>query len=655
MGDRLLASLHVVAAALIIGAGSAIEADEQRSPEACHAAYARQPGRFKELSAIMAKDFGWDILRRNGNSRVCLGERHRFFFVLFFYRHWKTPSTTADFGVCVPRECDDATLRYELLPYSMYRHFFDEHTDFHPDGSIDHDKSVHYAFNLKEYKLGLPWDDNEQLRSEVWFGSALSLWPLLVATAVDEFRRLCFGTTAKGEEQVKSLLRRGTGNFVEAFSLRRTLAALLSSPTPGECPRLCWLRISLTAVLLLLHVTQGSKWHGLSDLERADPVMIFVRPLPLVQDAFILLSAYLCVVSHVRDSSAEIASATKDGSGRVGFQTSCISRLGRCLVRVARKYLRQLPVPLLWAWVYIRILPYVAYNPYNHTYPWFGLRWFHKTGACMEMRWRYSYLLGNLGHLFFRDGGGEWHASNGNPCANLWNFQLEIEAFAVVSCLLALPPRLGSAALVAIVAATTGVSKGLPRGEGLWLLYHARGVSTMLLSLRALGLPRPHVPLRRHREAVALGLALVLAALAVHGISDGEWFRASAPESTKWLAERPSLAVAVYQSSLAIGMGLLCEGCRAARAEGERGGSCALSTASRLSFGVNAAHPFVQFWIEAHASPDIRVFTIFGWLTQLAGMTFLSMAAAAFAYVLVQRPWSVLLGSGLDGLLRLGS
>merc|ERR1711972_403543 len=78
-----------------------------------------------------------------------------------------------------------------------------------------------------------------------------------------------------------------------------------------------------------------------------------------------------------------------------------------------------------------------------------------------------------------------------------------------------------------------------------------------------------------------------------------------------------------------------------------------LPVASRLSFGVNAAHPFVQFFIEAHASLDIRIFTVFHWLTHLFGITFLSVVAASCAFVFVQRPWAITFNALFDCTVRL--
>merc|ERR1711920_321176 len=73
-----------------------------------------------------------------------------------------------------------------------------------------------------------------------------------------------------------------------------------------------------------------------------------------------------------------------------------------------------------------------------------------------------------------------------------------------------------------------------------------------------------------------------------------------------------------------------------------------LSAANRLCFGVNAAHLFVQFYIEAHVSVDARVFTAFAWLTQLFGISALSVVTAIVAFVLVQRPWAMVFGAGID-------
>merc|ERR1711920_199978 len=77
-----------------------------------------------------------------------------------------------------------------------------------------------------------------------------------------------------------------------------------------------------------------------------------------------------------------------------------------------------------------------------------------------------------------------------------------------------------------------------------------------------------------------------------------------------------------------------------------------LSAANRLCFGVNAAHLFVQFYIEAHVSVDARVFTAFAWLTQLFGISALSVVTAIVAFVLVQRPWAMVFGAGVDYVLK---
>eukprot|EP00971_Amphidinium_carterae_P287326 5703791-Amphidinium_carterae.1 len=54
-------------------------------------------------------------ISRNGDSDICLSEGHRFFFALFFYKHWRTISTTADFGICVPAVCTEAAARENIV------------------------------------------------------------------------------------------------------------------------------------------------------------------------------------------------------------------------------------------------------------------------------------------------------------------------------------------------------------------------------------------------------------------------------------------------------------------------------------------------------------------------------------------------------------
>jgi len=270
-------------------------------------------------------------------------------------------------------------------------------------------------------------------------------------------------------------------------------------------------------------------------------------------------------------------------------------------------------------------------------------RWYHTTAKCMSRPWRYAFLLGDLGELVFRDGGTEWAASNGNPCANLWNFQLEIEAFALSSLVVALPPRLMVAGLATAVAMATSA---LPAGRGLWLAYHGRGVALLLLALNMLGLPHAGLPPARWRTPFGVGLALFLVAGTTHGVAHGSWLEGTAPGVSRAVRGQPAAAIFAYQAALAFGAALVCEACRAAAAC-ERGllrGSRALSIASRLSFGINAAHPFVQFWVEAHASLGVRVFSVFSWLAQLFGIAALSALVAACAFVLVQRPWGIVFG-----------
>ena len=74
----------------------------------------------------MRPDLNWEIVQRYGRPDVCLGENHRFYFALFQYRHWKTSSTSADFGFCAPRICSQEQLTEFVIP-SLYYVFFEEH------------------------------------------------------------------------------------------------------------------------------------------------------------------------------------------------------------------------------------------------------------------------------------------------------------------------------------------------------------------------------------------------------------------------------------------------------------------------------------------------------------------------------------------------
>jgi len=442
----------------------------------------------------------------------------------------------------------------------------------------------------------------------------------------------------------------------------------LTSPSPGESADLCRLRIGLTAALLILHVTQGSKWRLVEVLEQTSLIFYAVRPLALVNDAFILLSAYLCMWGHAR---AAVTAGGCPTRGTTSLAAECFALMRRCLHRCLGKYLRQLPVILVWHWVYVSFLPNVPYNMYNHTYPWFGVRWFQQTAKCMQFKYRYAFLLGDLGRLLSAQKDPHWRSGNGNPCANLWNFQLEIEVFVAVSCILALPSSMGSAAAAVILAGAATVAN---RKDDWWIPYHARGVAMLVLSLRAIGLPHAASPPPIWRAARVPGLLLIGLAMLVHGILLGSWFEHTAPALVTAVRSRTAGNPLAYQAPLAFGMVLACEACRAQRvvrrappdraetedidgdstaeaeavantvgeaaAEERPPPSSMLTALSRLSFGVNVAHPFVQFYVEAHASVDMRVFSMFSWLTQLFGMMWFSVCVAAVVYVCVQRPWT---------------
>eukprot|EP00927_Polykrikos_kofoidii_P046369 TRINITY_DN40602_c0_g1_i1.p1 TRINITY_DN40602_c0_g1~~TRINITY_DN40602_c0_g1_i1.p1 ORF type:complete len:894 (+),score=135.71 TRINITY_DN40602_c0_g1_i1:149-2683(+) len=812
-GDRstsLLGSswrrMVVVSTIATVTVGLAVGDDGQDLGEAtpeqrgqCLEAFSRQPARFKELSAVIIKELNWDIVQRNGDFDLCIGDGHRFLFTLFFYSHWRTASTTSDFGVCVPRACHDSTLAHELLPNYMFFQWFDFHTDYLPDGSYDFERSIKFSMSFKEFAHGI---STTALWESALPGLLLVFLPVLLATLLDEslllvgsarttFQqlRVCSSVAGLVDGKDATALAEATEAtaaflhppaptcasstwwssttastlamsrlLLEAFSLRRNLVALLAPPKRGEALDLSRFRVTLTASLLLLHVTQGSKWHEVGLLETRHPLLLVVRPLALVNDAFLLLSAYLCVVGHHKASvvavtavveaageanadvvtrakadeqqqSGEEVKATKvtgsekrlllakEGSKEkeeakkswcaVGFGSRAgklerkapvraltgsapvaaaaaataaaiaasetvqppplsipparPSRWWRCLLQQARrvlrgltravqKYVRQLPLCLFWAWVYTRVMPCVSFNPFNHSYPWFGVKWFKQQGSCMHHMFRYSFLLGDLAHFIFGDDRNAWRKFYGNPCANLWNFQFEIEVFTVTACVLALPDLLGGALLVAVVAVAT--SK-LPHGRGLWFFYHARGVAVLLLALRALGMPHPDnaVPTRR-RVALMPGFVLVFAALVTHGIALDNWFEDLVPSIAKMVSENPFVSVPVYQTFLAVGIALVGEGCRARPTSNTKGSDVQWWTVlARLSFGVNVAHLFVQFCVESHASLQDRVFSPFSWITQVGGIASLSTAAAAGAFVLVQRPWALVLAAFLEAIL----
>lgn len=627
--------------------------------EACFDAFHARIDEFRELSAVMAEELQWDVLRRAGNPSVCLGEGHRFFFVLFFYSHWRTASTTADFGVCVPSGCNAITVQNELLP-AMYDHFFMRHVDFKEDGSLDQDRSMKYGFTLKEYKRSM-LILTDDLRRIVLAGLVvIGLPPLLASSLVEmriAFRFFCGPSavaaaevSAQPEEAPAGRQRGPFDSMLRAFSMRHSWRAL-SQPGPNECADLCRLRAGLTATLLTLHVTQGSKWRLLDELERSHPLFLVVRPFALVNDGFVLLSAYLCSWSYARAEATDEGSSKRKSAVSLTFR----GRLLRGLRRSAQKYVRQLPLCLLWAWVYLGLLPNVPYNLYNHTYPWFGVRWFQQTAKCMHYKLRYAFLMGDVAELLFLEHDKNWFSGNGNPCANLWNFQLEIEAFTAATCCLALPATLGSAVMAAVVA--TSVSSLLD-GRDWWIVYHARGVGILLLFLRVLGLPHVGAPAGRWRIMRLPGTCLVLLACTVHGAVHGGWFKETLPALAAGLRSHTAAAILVYQAALAVGFGLICEACRAPQRphNGQLSSHVTeapapwLCAASRLAFGINAAHPFVQWYVEAHASLEPRVFSIFSWVWQLFGVSALSSLMAAAAYVLVQRPWAWAFSTCLDAV-----
>eukprot|EP00415_Alexandrium_ostenfeldii_P001011 UN1011 len=261
----------------------------------------------------------------------------------------------------------------------------------------------------------------------------------------------------------------------------------------------------------------------------------------------------------------------------------------------------------------------------------------------MARRWRYAFLLGDAGALLHGDPDGHWATSYGNPCGNLWNFQFEIEVFTCLAFLLALPQLLADAALVAVLAHGC---RALSRGGDLWLHHHARGVALMVLFLRALGrLGVARLP-AAWQAARLPGLLFIGLAAAVHGILDGHWLSKAMPDVAACVTSHQELSTVAYQAALAVGMALLCKACHATtEPPGAR-----LCAASRLSFGMNLAHLFVQFLIEAHVSVDVRVFSVFSWFTQLLGIYTLSAAAASVAFVLVQRPWATVLGAVVNGV-----
>lgn len=630
----------------------------QQQMDVCMMALHRNLKTFRELSAVMSKDHNWDILRRHGEPSVCMHEGHRFFFALFFYSHKQTASGSSDFAACVPRECDEAMAADEVLP-EMYSYFFDEHAERHEDGSYNREDSMQYSLTVKEYKSGI--DASAGL--EVFIGAALILLPGLFITFFWELP----WTIYKHFQPTRSEAGGRLPLVLDAFSLRRGWESL--STAADASADLCWLRLGLVASLITLHVTQGSKWRYIEALEAKHIVFTAVRPLALVNDAFVQLSTYLCAWSHAKVEASWAAPVNTGGTISISKQLPLFpQRLGIGLARSMRKYLRQVSPCLLWNWFYLFLLPAVRFNPYNHAFPWFGIRWYQATGKCMQHKLRYSLLLGDVGALLFQDGDQHWWAGNGNPCVNLWNFQLEIQAFTLATCVLALPSLAARSVFVAILAC--GFNAGAK--SGFWFVHHARGVAMQLLFLSCLGLPHASPPPKAWRKARGLGLLVVFMAVCVHGVSRGKWLSESWPEIWRAVKARDLLATGLWQAALAIGMALLGEGCRAqaqqpdeksSQSNGSHSSSSMsssatqpgpwLAAANRLAFGVNLAHPFIQFYVEAHTSLSDRVFSLFSWPIQLFLITAMSTLAAVVGFLFVQRPWAILLCHGFDTMLDL--
>lgn len=582
----------------------------------CLTSFNSDAERLRDLSAVMAQDHNWDILHRRGESTVCMEEGHRFFFALLFYQAWRAPAATSDFGACLPRECDPVFLSQEVLP-QMYHHFFDHHVHVLPDGTIDESKSLQYSITVKEYKssLNLSFD----LHWPIFVGAAFALVPSLLATLWELTRILRKESAKQGPI------------LVQAFSVFQGCRELVSVPQGEEFSGdLCWVRVAYVGALITLHVTQGSKWRYIDVLERNYMIFAAVRPLALVNDAFIQLSAYLCACSDSRASRKP--------------NTSAFSRLRKGLLRSWNKYLRQLPVCLFWSWFYLFVLPSVPYNPYNHAFPWFGIRWYHATGKCMNRKWRYSFLLGDVGALLLQDGDSDWYSGNGNPCVNLWNFQLEIQAFTLTTCILAL----GRPCALSIFAVVLAFGFSRTDFVDVWWVHHSRGIALQMLVLCSLGFAcQPLSGKWRHLRV--LGACFMLIALLVHGISRGGWGEQILKEHLEGLQQQKLLTTGVWQAALAVGTAFLCEGCRVKTPT--RPCRPWLAAMNRLAFGMNVAHPFVQFFVEAHTSLNDRVFSIFTWPTQLALIFCLTAIPAVLVYILLQRPWSLLLQHTSDTLM----
>lgn len=243
-------------------------ASAEISEGACARAWNEKQVELRELSAVIVEDLAWDIVRRAGNPSVCIGKGHRFFFVLLFYSHWSTSSPTADFGACVPAECDEAMVVNSLLP-EMYAHFFLSHADYRPDGSLDQERSMRYSFTLKEYRRSITLTDDTL--ADVLGGAALVFAPGALATLLLGAAGVI--TAACPRSRKASQVETGRGGcgarlrwVLDAFELRAGCRSL-TTPAPRESADLCRLRIGLTAALLTLHVTQGSKWRSVDHLD----------------------------------------------------------------------------------------------------------------------------------------------------------------------------------------------------------------------------------------------------------------------------------------------------------------------------------------------------------------------------------------------------
>lgn len=573
--------------------------------------------RLRDLSAVMAQDHNWDILHRRGEATICLQENHRFFFALLFYQQWPAPAATSDFGVCLPQECGPMLLTEDVLP-KMYHYFFDSHVQFSPDGSIDSTRSLQYSITVKEYKstLSLSSDLHWQIATLMFAAFpcvAVTLWEVLrfrrIQQAVPSQKELCEGMEGMEGKGLKAPL------LVKAFSFSRACQELVSVPEGVEfAGDLCWMRFAYVCALITLHVTQGAKWRHIEVLESSYTIFRVVRPLALVNDAFIQLSAYLCACSSLKAMR--------------GGDESTFTRLRAALLRAWRKYLRQLPVCLFWNWFYLYVLPSIPYNPYNHAFPWFGIRWYHATGKCMNRKWRYSFLLGDVGALLF-GGDTDWYSTNGNPCVNLWNFQLEIQAFTLTTCILALGRSTALSIFFVIVALGFGSSTHVDT----WWVHHARGIAIQMIVLCGFGLASRPLS-AKWRNLRWLGSFFFIIACVIHGISRGGW-----AEKIQLNEFNQLLVTGLWQAALALGTALLCEGCRA----GTSNPSSALAAFNRLAFGINVAHPFVQFFIEAHTTLNDRVFSLFSWPCQLALVFALTALPAMLVYIFVQRPWALIL------------